>query len=80
MALYGCNVFPFAWVGDFVYVQQLYAVQDGILRHFETETPSSHAKSSHKKNCCGIKEIVVALAKLAFLFKCECNNCAKLCV
>ena len=29
-------------MGDFVYVQQLYAVQDGILRHFEPETTSSH--------------------------------------
>ena len=48
---------PFAWVGDFVYVQQLYAVQNGILRHFEPKTPPSHAKSSHKKNCCGIKVI-----------------------
>ena len=55
MSLYGCNVFPFAWVGDFVHVQQLYAVQDGIPKHFEPETPSSHAKSSHKEKCCGIK-------------------------
>ena len=38
MALCGYNVFPFAWVGDFVHVQQRYAVQDGILRHFEIET------------------------------------------
>ena len=55
MSLYGCNVFPFAWVGDFGHVQQPYAVQDGILRHFESEMPSSHAKSSHKKKYCGIK-------------------------
>ena len=25
------------------------------MQHFEPKMPSSHAKSSHKKKCCGIK-------------------------